>query len=95
MQTTAKVQELHREAIPFSVPLDKLDTYHGVKLVAGLLRKWERKNVKENTFKNLAKKVDLSPQTVARIASEDTKSPRLHTILMIMKGIGFSAVRFE
>lgn len=78
----------------FSIPLDKLDSYEGVKLVSMMLRKWKMEN-KGRTFKELAKAVALHPTTVARLASGDTKAPRLHTILMVMKGLGFSAVRFE
>lgn len=77
-----------------SVPLDKLDSFEGVSLIARLLREWERES-STHTFKGLAKMVGLTPTTVARLASGDTKAPRLHTILMIMKGLGFSAVRFD
>ena len=92
----AKVEEvqLHPTVVAFTIPLDKLDSYEGVRLVAKLLNQWERR-AKTNTFKALAAKVGLYHQTVSKIANRDTKAPRLHTILMIMKGIGFSAVRFE
>lgn len=77
-----------------TIPLDKLDSFEGIKMMARMLRQWERES-NEHTFKNFAKMVGLYPTTIARLASEDTKAPRLHTILMIMKGLGFNAVRFE
>jgi len=78
----------------FGMPLDKLDSYEGIKAIAQMLRQWERLK-KENTFTAMAKKVNLHPKTIANIASEATHSPRLHTILAIMVGLGFSLVRFE
>lgn len=80
----------HTRAI--SVGIDKLDGPAGVKLIARLIRQQERSGI---TYKALAKQANLYPQTVARIASEDTKAPRLHTILMIMKALGFQMVKFE
>lgn len=78
----------------FSISLDELASFRGIKLVAKLIRQWERAN-KGNTYRHIARKAGLCDTTVARIASEETKAPRLLTILMIMKALGFSAVRFE
>lgn len=85
-----------RKVQPFSLPIDQLDSYHGRKKIAEMLRAWYLQEPRKAfTWKNFARKVSLSPRTVSRIASEDTKSPQLHTILMIMRGLGFSLVRFE
>lgn len=91
---TAEIVQLAPNVKAFAVALDQLDSYQGVKLVAKLMRQWERSQ-KENTFKLLAARATLTPTTVQRLASETTKSPRLHTVLMIMKALGFVAVRFE
>ena len=96
MATKVKTADVipFRQREPISVPLAKLDGYEGVKLMGRILRSWERES-KFNTFKSLAKKANLCSPTVARIASGDTKSPRLHTILAILSAIGYSAVRFD
>jgi hypothetical protein len=78
----------------FAIPLDKLDSFEGRKKIAQLLRTWERSS-KENTYGKMARKVGLCSSTVANIASETTVYPRMHTILCIMGGLGFTAVRFE
>lgn len=76
------------------MPLHEVDSYRGRKALARLLRDWGRES-KENTFKSLAKKQGLQPKTVAKIASETTKWPRIHTILAIWSGIGFTMLRLE
>lgn len=82
----------------FSMPLDQLDSYQGRRAIARLLREWLNgpgKDGRKRTMYQLAQKANLHHNTVARIASETTKWPRLHTILALMAGLGFSAVRFE
>lgn len=91
---SGEVYQLAPNVKAFTVPLDSLDSYEGVKLVARLMRQWERSH-KDNTFKKFAAQANLAPGTVTRLASEQTKAPRMHTILMCMKALGFSAVRFE
>jgi len=83
-----------RSVSPIVMQLDQLDSYAAVGKVARLLREWERRS-RANTYKDLARRAGLTPTTVARIASRDTRAPRLYTILMIMKALGFAAVRFE
>lgn len=94
--TEQKVVSLPSLAKPeeFKIPLAKLDSFEGIKAVAELMRKWERKN-KENTFKLLAIKANLSKTTVLRIKDRVTMLPRLHTILSILGALGFSMVRFD
>jgi DNA-binding phage protein len=78
----------------FKMPLEKLDSFEGIKAISSLLREWERAK-KENTFKGLAQKVGLHRKTVQRLAARETFSPRLHTLLACMSGVGFTMVRFD
>jgi DNA-binding phage protein len=84
----------NRTAKVFTMPLAKLDSFEGIKAISQLLREWERAR-KENTYKSLAGKVGLHRKTVERLAGRETMSPRLHTLLAVMTGMGFTAVRFE
>jgi hypothetical protein len=93
MKTAANVVQL-RARSPIAIPLGKLDSYDGVRLVARVLREWERE-AKENTFKKLASRANLWPTTVRRLASGDTKVPRLHTVLSVLGAVGYTAVRIE
>jgi len=93
MNTDDNVVQLRR-VTAFAMPLNQLDSYEGRKALARLIREWERKE-KGNTYKLLAARANLGPHTVARIASETTVFPRMHTILAIMVALGFTAVRFE
>jgi DNA-binding phage protein len=90
----SQIVPLPRAVKAVSIPLNKLDSFEGRRMIARLLRTWE-KEAKTNTFKSLADRVGLHRRTVQKIASEVTMWPRLHTILAIMGGIGFTAVRFE
>lgn len=83
-----------RKVTSFAMPLNRLDSYEGRKALARLIREWEREKP-EHTYKLLAKRANLTPPTVSKIASETTVYPRLHTILSIMVALGFTAVRFE
>jgi len=90
------VVPLRRQA--FTMPLDQLDSYQGRRAIAKLLREWLKGRDEEGkmrTINTLATRANLNHTTVSRIADETTKWPRLHTILSIMAGIGFTAVRFE
>lgn len=77
------------------MPLDDLDSYRGRKALARMLRDWAKENRKEHTFNSLASRKGLHPKTVANIASETTKWPRIHTILAIWSGIGFTMLRLD
>lgn len=89
---TEKVQRVQS----FGLPIDQLDSYHGRRKIANLLRSWHLSEPRKlHTWDSFARRVGLSPKTVSKIASEDTKAPRLHTILMVMRGLGFSFVRFD
>lgn len=76
--------------------IDKLDSYEGRKTIARMLREWHmRQPRREHTWAQFTRGLALTPETISRLASEDTKAPRLHTVLMAMKGLGFAFVRFE
>ena len=89
----AKVVPLHKPAAVV-LPLDSLDSFQGVKKISSLIRQWERSN-KANTYNIMAKRANLCSETVRRLASGDTKAPRLQTCLCVLKALGFAVVRFE
>jgi hypothetical protein len=90
------VVRLHsRPDMTLVVSLDDLIGYKGVKLLARLIQKWVLTDKKHNTYKLLAAKANLHPKTVVRIMERVTVSPRLTTVIMLFKALGFSAVRFE
>lgn len=74
--------------------IDDLDGYRGVKIVAGLIQQWQLAD-KSRRLSHLARRANLTVGTISRIRDRETLSPRLHTILMILKALGFSVVRFE
>lgn len=79
-----------------SMTIDQLDSYHGRRKIAKLLRDWHMRQPRSaHTWVMFSKRAGLASETVSKIASEDTKAPRLHTILMIMRALGFSFVRFD
>lgn len=79
--------------MPLSMALDELVGYRGVLLLSRLLREHHKRN--RVSVKEIAAKANLTPQTVSRIMSRDTKSPRMLTCIMLFKAIGFVAVQFE
>ena len=80
--------------VAMTMRLDQLDSWEGRRKISNLIREWERAD-KANTYTALSKRVALTPTTISRIASNTTVYPRLHTILAILMGLGFQAVRFE
>jgi transcriptional regulator with XRE-family HTH domain len=75
------------------VSLDELVGFEGVKLLAKLIQQHVRKQ--HSTVKDLARAANLTPTTVSRIMSRETRSPRMLTCIMLFKALGFTAVRFE
>ena len=75
------------------VSLDELVGFEGVKLSAKLIQQHVRKQ--HSTVKDLARAANLTPTTVSRIMSRETRSPRMLTCIMLFKALGFTAVRFE
>jgi len=75
--------------------LDQLAGYEGVKILSGLIREYLMDPSHNGTFKNLARKANLTPTTVSNIASGHTKAPRMNTCIMMFKALGFSAVRLD
>lgn len=98
---TAKVIPIgrhHRHGLHLS--LDQLVGFEGVKILASLIQEWHiSPEAKQAGDKHriglLARKANLCPQTVSRIMSRETKSPRMLTCIMLFKALGFTAVRFE
>lgn len=76
------------------ISLDELDSYKGVKLLSSLLTEHLRSH-KGETIKGLVKRAGLTPRTVSRIISRDTMSPRLLTVILLFKALGFVAMRLE
>jgi hypothetical protein len=76
------------------VSLDELVGFEGVKLLAKLIQQWHRAD-KSRKLKDLARLANLTPTTVSRIMSRETRSPRMLTCIMLFKALGFTAVRFE
>jgi hypothetical protein len=75
------------------VSLDELVGFEGVKLLAKLIQQHVRQQ--HSTVKDLARAANLTPTTVSRIMSRETRSPRMLTCIMLFKALGFTAVRFE
>ena len=44
---------------------------------------------------HLATAAQLTPRTVAKIMTRETRSPRMLTCIMLFKALGFRAVRLE
>lgn len=79
-----------------SLPIDQLDSYHGRRKIAHLLRDWHLRQPRQaHTWAVFSMRVGITARTISRFASEDTKAPQLHTVLRIMRGLGFTAVRFD
>ena len=77
-----------------SLSLDELVGFEGVKILARLIQEWIIGD-KKRAIKELAKRANLTPQTVSRIMNRETKSPRMLTCIMLFKALGFRAVRLE
>jgi DNA-binding phage protein len=64
--------------------------------LSDLLRAWlSTQAAPARSLSSLARSCNLSTQTVGRILSRETREPRMTTILLILHGLGFRAVRFE
>lgn len=87
---------VERKPTSLAFTIDQLDSYHGRRKIASLMRQWHmRMPRKQHTWTAFAKRAGVSEKTISKIASEDTKAPRLHTILMILRALGFAFVRFD
>ena len=76
-----------------SLSLDDLVGFEGVKLLAKLIQQWIDRGRRK--LKDLATAAQLTPRTVAKIMTRETRSPRMLTCIMLFKALGFRAVRLE
>lgn len=90
--TAAKVVNIQAQRA-VQIPLDQLAGFEGVKLLSDMIQKWHRQS--GGKVQDLARKANLTPTTVSRIMSRETKSPRMLTCIMLFKALGFSAIRLE
>jgi len=86
---------LDRPQRPVIVDLARLDGIEGVRIVSDQIGHWIKKDPKHNRLGTLARRANLGNSTVSKIYSRETFSPRMTTLMYILRALGFSAVRFE
>lgn len=79
----------------FTIPLHKLDSFEGIKIISRMMREWQKVDKKKRTWNKMSTMTGLSHTTISNLASHTTKAPRLHTLLAVMGALGFKMVRFE
>lgn len=74
--------------------LDQLSGPHATAFMCEEIDAWLKAS-SERTIKALAKKAGLANATVSRLWYRETQYPRLLTIVLLLKALGYAAIRFE
>lgn len=80
---------------PLVIQLDEMDGPKAVAIISREIVLWMHDDPKSNTIKSLAKRANLTPTTVSKILHRETFFPRMLTCILLLKSLGFAAMKLE